>query len=57
MPVKAIIITFLAFVLMGILISIFTTYMIKEDEVLNLLKGTQNQRVSQRLQILLQYCV
>ncbi|MCS4468756.1 hypothetical protein JTS96_10530 [Clostridium botulinum] len=44
MPVKAIIITFLAFVLMGILISIFTTYMIKEDEVLNLLKGTQKPK-------------
>ncbi|NFM46493.1 ABC transporter permease [Clostridium botulinum] len=44
LPVKAIIITFLAFVLMGILISIFTTYMIKEDEVLNLLKGTQKPK-------------
>ncbi len=43
-PVKAIIITLLAFVLMGILISIFTTYMIKEDEVLNLLKGTQKPK-------------
>lgn len=29
---------------MGILISIFTTYMIKEDEVLNLLKGTQKPK-------------
>lgn len=44
LPVKAIIITFLTFVLMGILISIFTTYMIKEDEVLNLLKGTQKPK-------------
>ncbi|WP_434305797.1 ABC transporter permease [Clostridium botulinum] len=43
-PVKAIIITFLAFILMGILISILTTYMIKEDEVLNLLKGTQKPK-------------
>ncbi|GAA0062410.1 ABC transporter permease [Clostridium sp. CTA-1] len=40
-PVKAMAITFLAFALMGILISIFTTFIIKEDEVLNLLKGTQ----------------
>ncbi|WP_434284288.1 ABC transporter permease [Clostridium botulinum] len=44
LPVKAIIITFLAFVLMGILISIFTTYMIKENEVLNLLKGAQKPK-------------
>ncbi|EPY6469864.1 ABC transporter permease [Clostridium sporogenes] len=43
-PVKAIIITLLAFVLMGILISIFTTFIIKEDEVLNLLKGTQKPK-------------
>ncbi|EPY2305960.1 FtsX-like permease family protein [Clostridium sporogenes] len=43
-PVKAIIITLLAFVLMGILISIFTTFRIKEDEVLNLLKGTQKPK-------------
>ncbi|EPY2272489.1 ABC transporter permease [Clostridium sporogenes] len=43
-PVKAIIITLLAFVLMGILIAIFTTFIIKEDEVLNLLKGTQKPK-------------
>ncbi|ENK0838407.1 ABC transporter permease [Clostridium botulinum] len=43
-PVKAMAITFLAFVLMGILISIFTTFIIKEDEVLNLLKGTQKPK-------------
>ncbi|NFQ67648.1 ABC transporter permease [Clostridium sporogenes] len=43
-PFKAIIITLLAFVLMGILISIFTTFIIKEDEVLNLLKGTQKPK-------------
>ncbi|AVQ45712.1 FtsX-like permease family protein [Clostridium botulinum] len=43
-PVKAMAITFLAFALMGILISIFTTFIIKEDEVLNLLKGTQKPK-------------
>lgn len=43
-PVKAMIITLIAFVLMGILISIFTTSMIKEDIVLTLLKGTQRPK-------------
>ncbi|MCR1972884.1 ABC transporter permease [Clostridium sporogenes] len=43
-PIKAMAITFLAFVLMGILISIFTTFIIKEDKVLNLLKGTQKPK-------------
>nr|WP_286161340.1 ABC transporter permease [Clostridium sp. KNHs214] len=43
-PVKAMIITLIAFVLMGILISIFAASIIKEDKVLNLLKGTQKPK-------------
>lgn len=43
-PLKAMIITLVAFVLMGILISIFVTSIIKEDEVLTLLKGTQKPK-------------
>lgn len=43
-PIKAILITLVGFILMGILISIFTTSVIKEDRVLELLKGTQNPK-------------
>jgi putative ABC transport system permease protein len=43
-PLKAMIITLVAFILMGIIISIFVTSSIKEDEVLILLKGTQKPK-------------
>ncbi|GAA0068657.1 ABC transporter permease [Clostridium sardiniense] len=44
LPVKAIIVILIAFILMGIVISIFTTSIIKEDKVLGLLKGTQKPK-------------
>lgn len=40
-PVKAIIITLASFILLGVLVSFFTSYIIKEDEVLKLLKATK----------------
>ena len=44
-PFQAMLITLIAFLLMGIIISIFTSFIIKEDEVLALLKGTQKPKV------------
>ncbi|WP_032122151.1 FtsX-like permease family protein [Clostridium amazonitimonense] len=44
MPVKAMIITFVAFVMIGIVISIFCSFIIKEDMVLKLLKGTKKPK-------------
>ncbi|MBW9148158.1 ABC transporter permease [Clostridium sp. CM028] len=43
-PVKAMIITLIAFVLIGIVISIFCSFVIKEDMVLRLLKGTKKPK-------------
>lgn len=44
LPVKAMIITFSAFVMIGIVISTFCTFIIKEDKVLSLIKGTKRPR-------------
>lgn len=44
-PLKAMIITISAFVLMGIIISVFTSFIIKEDEVLSLLKGSKKPKI------------
>ncbi|MGH4123642.1 MAG: FtsX-like permease family protein [Clostridium sp.] len=43
-PVKAMIITLIAFILIGIVISIFCSFIIKEDMVLRLLKGTKKPK-------------
>ncbi len=40
-PIKAIIINFFAFGIMGVLISMFASFIVKENEVLKLLKGTR----------------
>lgn len=44
LPSKAIMITIIAFILMGGIISIFTTSIIKEDKVLSLLKATKKPK-------------
>lgn len=44
-PVKAVTITLCAFVIIGIVISVFCSYIIKEGKVLSLLKGTKRPRV------------
>jgi len=44
LPVKAMIITFSAFVMIGIVISTFCTFIIKEDKVLSLIKGTKRPK-------------
>lgn len=43
-PVKAIIITFIVFVMIGIIISMFCSFIVKEDKVLTLLKGSKAPR-------------
>ncbi|SHJ26497.1 putative ABC transport system permease protein [Clostridium cavendishii DSM 21758] len=43
-PFKAMIITFIGFLLIGIVISIFCSFIIKEDMVLKLLKGTKKPK-------------
>ncbi|WP_186429338.1 FtsX-like permease family protein [Clostridium sp. BSD9I1] len=40
-PVKAIIITLTSFILLGVLVSLFTSFIIRENEVLKLLKATK----------------
>lgn len=44
LPVKAMTITFSAFVMIGIVISTFCTFIIKEDKVLSLIKGTKRPK-------------
>ncbi|WP_291653032.1 ABC transporter permease [Clostridium sp.] len=44
LPIKAIMITVIGFILMGGIISIFTTSIIKEDRVLTLLKATKKPK-------------
>ncbi|MBU3175895.1 FtsX-like permease family protein [Clostridium estertheticum] len=44
-PVKAMIITLIAFILIGIVISIFCSLVVKEDMVLKLLKGTKKPKL------------
>lgn len=52
-PIKAIVTILIAFILMGIIISIFTTSIIKEDKVLGLLKGTQKPKEQPKSSIIL----
>lgn len=52
-PVKAMIITFSAFVIIGIVISTFCTFIIKEDKVLNLIKGTKRPRPEPKASVIL----
>ncbi|MBU3129306.1 ABC transporter permease [Clostridium tagluense] len=57
-PVKAMIITLIAFVLIGIVISIFCSFLIKEDMVLRLLKGTKKPKAEPKsLAILSIICI
>ena len=44
LPIKASIITFSAFLVIGIVISVFCTLIIKEDKVLSLIKGTKRPK-------------
>lgn len=53
LPVKAMIITFSAFVMIGIVISTFCTFIIKEDKVLSLIKGTKKPRPEPKTSVLL----
>ena len=53
LPVKAMIITFSAFVMIGIVISTFCTFIIKEDKVLSLIKGTKKPRPEPKASVLL----
>ncbi|MBU5484324.1 ABC transporter permease [Clostridium sp. MSJ-11] len=52
-PVKAMIITFSAFVIIGIVISTFCTFIIREDKVLNLIKGTKRPRPEPKASVIL----
>ncbi|WPC42214.1 ABC transporter permease [Clostridium sp. JS66] len=52
-PVKAMIITFVGFLIMGMLISIFCSFVIKEDMVLKLLKGTKKPKAEPKSSIIL----
>ncbi|WP_346914617.1 ABC transporter permease [Clostridium sp.] len=53
LPVKAMIITFSAFVMIGIVISTFCTFIIKEDKVLSLIKGTKRPRPEPKASVIL----
>jgi len=53
LPVKAMIITFIAFVIIGIVISIFCSFIIKEDMVLKLLKGTKKPKTEPKTSTIL----
>ncbi|AZV55142.1 ABC transporter permease [Clostridium sp. AWRP] len=52
-PFKAMIITFIGFIMIGIIISIFCSFIIKEDMVLKLLKGTKKPKAEPRTSIIL----
>ncbi|NMM65838.1 ABC transporter permease [Clostridium sp. P21] len=52
-PFKAMIITFIGFIIIGIMISIFCSFIIKEDMVLKLLKGTKKPKAEPRTSIIL----
>ena len=53
LPIKAMVAILIAFVLMGIIISIFTTLIIRENKVLSLIKGTQKPKSQPRSSIIL----
>lgn len=52
-PVKAIIITLSAFIIIGVVISAFCSFIIKEDKVLSLLKGAQKPRPEPKSSVVL----
>lgn len=52
-PVKAMIITFSAFIIIGIVMTAFCTFIIKEDKVLKLLKGTKSPRTEPKASVIL----
>ena len=52
-PVKAIVITFASFILLGVFVSLFTSFIIKENEVLKLLKGTKAPKTEPKTSIFL----
>lgn len=52
-PVKAMIITLVAFIIMGIVISVFCSFIIKEDKVLSLLKGSKRPRTEPKFSVFL----
>lgn len=52
-PAKAMIITFTSFVIIGIVISTFCTFIIREDKVLNLIKGTKRPRPEPKASVIL----
>lgn len=51
-PVKAMIITFSAFIIIGIVMTAFCTFIIKEDKVLKLLKGTKSPRTEPKASVI-----
>lgn len=53
LPVKAMLITFIAFVMIGILNSALCSFIIKEDKVLSLLKGTKKPRTEPKSSVIL----
>lgn len=53
LPIKAMVVILIAFILMGIIISIFTTLIIRENKVLSLIKGTQKPKSQPRSSIIL----
>lgn len=52
-PVKAVIFTLSAFIIIGIVISAFCSFIIKEDKVLSLLKGTKRPRPEPKASVIL----
>ncbi|MCB2296319.1 FtsX-like permease family protein [Clostridium tagluense] len=52
-PIKAMIVTLIAFVMIGIVIPIFCCFIIKEDMVLRLLKGTKKPKKEPKSSIIL----
>ncbi|MDF2503248.1 ABC transporter permease [Clostridium sp.] len=53
LPVKAMLITFIAFVMIGIVNSALCSFIIKEDKVLSLLKGTKKPRPEPKSSVIL----
>ncbi len=52
-PVKAMIITFSAFIIIAIVMTAFCSFIIKEDKVLKLLKGTKSPRTEPKASVIL----
>ncbi|AJA47082.1 peptide ABC transporter permease [Clostridium pasteurianum DSM 525 = ATCC 6013] len=53
LPIKAMLITFIAFVMIGIVNSALCSFIIKEDKVLSLLKGTKKPRPEPKSSVIL----